>query len=75
MKSLLPHPNVVLFRGVTLPPDPFCIVLEYCKEGSLLKYLQTKEVSESQKLQWSKEIAQGMVKLFFFIYNILASLT
>lgn len=60
-RSLPAHPNVVLFRGVTLPPDPLCIVLEYCKGGSLYHHLKTNDVSNAQKLQWAKEIARGMV--------------
>jgi len=35
MRNLPPHPNVVLFRGVTVPPDPLSIITDYCNGGSL----------------------------------------
>lgn len=65
-RLMVPHPNVVLFRGVCLPPDPFCIVLEYCPGGSLYDYLKShREINISLKLKWAKETARGMVIEFF----------
>lgn len=63
MKDLPPHPNVVLFRGITLPPDPLCIVLDFCKEGSLYSLLRSAAtISDKQKIKFSKQIARGMVR-------------
>jgi len=64
MKDIPPHPNVVLFRGVTMSPDPLCIVLEYCKFGSLLHYLRSDEkITSEQKVKLAKHIARGMAHL------------
>jgi len=64
MKAILPHPNVVLFRGLTLPPDPLCIILAYCKHGSLHNFLKSDaDIPEEQKLRWAKQIARGMVHI------------
>ncbi len=38
--SLRAHPNVVLFLGITSPPQPTAIVIEYCKNGSLYEFLR-----------------------------------
>ncbi len=38
--SLRPHPNVVLFLGITHAPQPTTIITEYCMNGSLFKLLQ-----------------------------------
>lgn len=62
-RKVPPHPNVVLFRGVSLPLDPVCIVTEYCSGGSLYNYLKSKkgklEVVEMKSL--AVDIAKGMV--------------
>lgn len=54
------HPNVVLFRGVTIPPDPFTIVTDYCPDGSLFDLLQSeKKISARQKMSFINDIAKG----------------
>jgi len=44
MRKIPPHPNVVLFRGVTLPPDPITIVTDFCEGGSLREKLTNKDL-------------------------------
>jgi len=64
MSKLSPHPNVVLFRGVTLPPDPFSIVVDFCEGGSLIDLLYSdKVISNVEKLSFIRDIAQGMCHL------------
>jgi len=64
MRNLPPHPNVVLFRGVTVPPDPLSIVTDYCNGGSLNEFLRRNpKVPISKKIQFIKDIAKGMVHL------------
>jgi len=64
MRDLPSHPNVVLFRGVTVPPDPLSIVTDYCNGGSLSEYLKNNpNLSISEKLQFIKDIAKGMLHL------------
>ncbi len=40
LASLRPHPNVILFLGITSPPQPTTIITEYCANGSLYQLLQ-----------------------------------
>jgi len=64
MRNLPPHPNVVLFRGVTVPPDPLSIVTDYCNGGTLSEYLKNHpNLPISEKLQFIKDIAKGMLHL------------
>jgi len=64
MKNLPVHPNVVLFRGITVPPDPLSIVTDYCNGGSLIEYLKNNpKIPISEKIQFIKDIAKGMLHL------------
>ncbi|PRP85200.1 LRR receptor-like serine/threonine-protein kinase GSO1-like [Planoprotostelium fungivorum] len=58
MQNLRPHPHVVLFMGITVPP-------EYCGGGSLLSYLRENfdSVTNEQKMSFIMQIAQGMLHL------------
>ncbi|PRP84500.1 LRR receptor-like serine/threonine-protein kinase GSO1-like [Planoprotostelium fungivorum] len=51
LQHLRPHPNVVLFMGITLPPEPLSLVTEYCGGGSLFRK------------KFITQIAQGMLHL------------
>lgn len=57
--------NVVLFLGYTMPPDPFCIVTEFCEHGSLASMLMDSsvEISEATQLKILMGIARGMLHL------------
>src|SRR5690349_8377061 len=63
--KLKPHPNIVLFRGMTT--NPFCLVFDYCEGGSLENYINGNhgKISLNQKLSWSSDIANGMTHLHF----------
>jgi len=64
MKSLRPHPNVVLLLGVALPPNPLCIVTEYVENGSLWDYLASAaKIPLRQKIRFVRGIAAGMEHL------------
>jgi len=39
--SMKPHTNVVLFLGITSPPQPLAIVTEFCAGGSLWHYIKS----------------------------------
>jgi len=41
LKQLRPHPNVVLFLGITLSPQPVTIVTEFCEGGSLYNMIHS----------------------------------
>jgi len=62
MSKLPPHPNVVLFLGVTLPPDPLSIVCELCEGGALYHYLHSPETALAtiHKISLIRDIAEGM---------------
>jgi serine/threonine protein kinase len=39
----LRHPNIVLFLGATVSPDPLCIVTELVSRGALMKEIEHPE--------------------------------
>lgn len=49
-----------MFRGVCLPPDPLCLIVDFCEGGSLKSYLQRKKVKKDIKLGFAYDIAMGM---------------
>ncbi|PRP81755.1 putative receptor protein kinase [Planoprotostelium fungivorum] len=64
VQNLRGHPNVVLFLGITFPPQPLSLLTEYCGGGSLHSYLNRSEaVPESQKFYFIQKIALGMLHL------------
>jgi len=70
MISLPPHPNVVRMYGISIDGTQPIIVMEYCSGGSLDKLLfdENTEISMEQKIEWVREIAEGMCHLHK--YNI-----
>lgn len=83
LRNVPPHPNVVLFRGITLPPDPgnstwissayylVCIVTEYCDGGSLLEYIKKNvgNISNEKMISLAIDIARGMFHLHTGIHD------
>eukprot|EP01117_Protostelium_nocturnum_P012394 TRINITY_DN4575_c0_g1_i1.p1 TRINITY_DN4575_c0_g1~~TRINITY_DN4575_c0_g1_i1.p1 ORF type:complete len:1875 (+),score=604.74 TRINITY_DN4575_c0_g1_i1:191-5815(+) len=63
LKSLRPHPNVVLFLGMTFPPQPLSLITEFCDGGNLYDYLREKTVDEATKSNMILNIARGMLHL------------
>jgi serine/threonine protein kinase len=57
----LRSPQIVHFYGAATEPK-FCMVLEYCANGSLFHYMQdgTHQVPWDLVLQWGQEIAKGV---------------
>jgi hypothetical protein len=60
---------VVLFRGVTLPPDPITLVVDFCNGGSLLQYIRkhASAVDMETKITWLSDIGTGMVDINFHL--------
>jgi len=64
MRNLPPHPNVVMFRGITVPPDPLSIVTDFCNGGPLSEYLKNNpNLPIPEKIRFIKDIAKGMLHL------------
>ena len=42
MKNIGQHPHIVNFLGCISVSPPFCLIVEYCKNGDLLTYLNKK---------------------------------
>ncbi|PRP78865.1 hypothetical protein PROFUN_01038 [Planoprotostelium fungivorum] len=63
LQQLRPHPNVILFIGMCLPPDPISIVTEYCECGSMYSYLRTYNCDLDLKYSFVTGIARGMLHL------------
>jgi len=71
MRKLPVHRNVVLFIGITLPPDSLSIITEFCEDGSLSTYLaKNPRLSMSLKIQFIRDIAKGMLHLHRGIPNV-----
>eukprot|EP01117_Protostelium_nocturnum_P005022 TRINITY_DN1814_c0_g1_i5.p1 TRINITY_DN1814_c0_g1~~TRINITY_DN1814_c0_g1_i5.p1 ORF type:complete len:1367 (+),score=346.67 TRINITY_DN1814_c0_g1_i5:84-4184(+) len=61
LKTLRPHPNVVLLLGIVL--QPLSLVTEFCEGGSLFRYLRFESPTYKEKLQIIVGIAKGMFHL------------
>ena len=49
--NLLRHPNLVMFIGASVVPPNFCIITEFCSNGSLYEFLRVKGV-----VKWESRI-------------------
>lgn len=68
LKNLIPHPNTILFYGVT--NEPASIVMEYCQNGSLYYHLHSSvDISLEAKRRILLGVARGMSHLHF--YNVI----
>ncbi|XP_003747226.1 mitogen-activated protein kinase kinase kinase 12 [Galendromus occidentalis] len=57
----LNHPNLVRFKGVCSQAPCYCLVMEYCPNGSLYDVLHNgRPVAPCIVVEWSKHIAAGM---------------
>jgi len=63
LQNLRAHPHVVLFIGMTVPPQPLTMITEYCQGGSLYDYLRTHECDLERKKKFIIGIALGMLHL------------
>ncbi|PRP79711.1 LRR receptor-like serine/threonine-protein kinase GSO1-like [Planoprotostelium fungivorum] len=63
LQNLKGHPNVVLFIGMTVPPQPLTMVTEFCDGGSLYDYIRGNRVDMKLKYHWINGIALGMLHL------------
>ncbi|PRP79755.1 serine/threonine-protein kinase CTR1-like [Planoprotostelium fungivorum] len=64
LQSLRSHPNLVMFIGTTIPPDPLSLVTEFCECGSLDGYLQKNPDTPFDVLsKFVIDIARGMLHL------------
>ena len=63
MKSLRPHPNVVLFQGVCIQNKDVFLVFEYVAAGDLWSYLTNHEIEESNQYSMLHGISSGMLHL------------
>eukprot|EP01117_Protostelium_nocturnum_P014861 TRINITY_DN5701_c0_g1_i1.p1 TRINITY_DN5701_c0_g1~~TRINITY_DN5701_c0_g1_i1.p1 ORF type:complete len:2449 (-),score=807.95 TRINITY_DN5701_c0_g1_i1:2-7348(-) len=63
LQNLRPHPNVVLFLGMTFPPQPLAIIIEFCDGGNLYNYLRENTASDDTKMKFIINISRGMLHL------------
>ncbi|PRP84455.1 putative Leucine-rich repeat receptor protein kinase EXS precursor [Planoprotostelium fungivorum] len=63
LQNLRSHPNVVLFIGMTIPPQPLTMITEFCEGGSLYDFLRKNTVGLEMKMEWITGIALGMLHL------------
>lgn len=57
---LLKHENIVSLVGVCLQPPDLCLVLEYCRGGSLNRVLAGRTIRPAVLVDWAIQIANGM---------------
>lgn len=58
LASLPEHDNLVVFLGVTLPPDPLCFVTDFYEGGSLYAYIHNKDLKISGITKVKSEIGE-----------------
>ncbi|PRP79105.1 hypothetical protein PROFUN_11661, partial [Planoprotostelium fungivorum] len=65
LQNLRAHPNVVLFIGLTFPPQPLSLVTEFCEGGDLGGYLQrnAQTITEALRMKFILGVAKGMYHL------------
>lgn len=57
---LLRHENIVRLEGVCLEQPNLCLVLEYCRGGSLNRVLAGRKIRPVVLVDWAIQIARGM---------------
>ncbi|KAL1510042.1 hypothetical protein ABEB36_004698 [Hypothenemus hampei] len=57
---LLRHENIVSLEGVCLQQPNLCLVLEYCRGGSLNRVLAGRKIRPDILVDWAIQIARGM---------------
>lgn len=57
---LLQHLNIVSLEGVCLKGPNLCLVLEYCRGGSLNRVLAGRKIRPDVLVDWAIQIARGM---------------
>lgn len=57
---LLNHENIVQLEGVILQEPNLCLVLEYCRGGSLNRVLAGRKIRPDVLVDWAIQIARGM---------------
>ncbi|KAK9680463.1 Protein tyrosine and serine/threonine kinase [Popillia japonica] len=57
---LLKHENIVSLEGVCLREPNMCLVLEYCRGGSLNRVLTGRKIRPDVLVDWAIQIARGM---------------
>ncbi|XP_065158014.1 mitogen-activated protein kinase kinase kinase 11 isoform X4 [Atheta coriaria] len=62
---LLNHENIVSLEGVCLTEPNLCLVLEYCRGGSLNRVLSGKKIRPDVLVDWAIQIAKGM----YYLHN------
>ncbi|PRP82637.1 putative leucine-rich repeat receptor-like protein kinase [Planoprotostelium fungivorum] len=63
IQNLKSHPNIVMFIGMSFPPQPLSLITEYCEGGSLFIYLRQTICCLELKIRFMREIALGMLHL------------
>jgi hypothetical protein len=62
------HPNIVVYFGCTLEPPRVGIVMEFCKNGDLKKYLADKSL-EAFDLNKRLKILKGIVSAMVYLHS------
>ncbi|PRP79768.1 hypothetical protein PROFUN_12630 [Planoprotostelium fungivorum] len=62
LQGLKHHPNVVMFIGISVTPDPVSLVTEFCSGGNLLEFCinHKKDIPLENKIKFILGIASGM---------------
>ncbi|PRP81868.1 LRR receptor-like serine/threonine-protein kinase GSO2-like [Planoprotostelium fungivorum] len=63
LQRLKAHPNIVMFIGMTFPPQPLSLVTEFCAGGALFDHLRKNKCTMEDKIKFIGEISLGMLHL------------
>jgi len=57
----LHHPNIIRFKGACTQPPCYCMVMEYCPNGTLYNFLRNGNILPPRlTVDWAVQIASGM---------------
>uniref|UniRef100_A0A0P6D808 Mitogen-activated protein kinase kinase kinase n=1 Tax=Daphnia magna TaxID=35525 RepID=A0A0P6D808_9CRUS len=57
----LNHPNIIRFKGACNQAPNYCLVMEYCPNGTLYDFLRSEnKLSPQLTFEWAVQIASGM---------------
>jgi mitogen-activated protein kinase kinase kinase 9 len=57
------HVNIVALKAISLQDPNFCLVMEYCRGGTLNRALQRYKLMPDVLVDWAQQIASGMCYL------------
>lgn len=61
--KMIKHPNIVYLKDVLMSNNKYYLILEYCKNGSLKKFMKGKILTENELYHYMTQIKDGLKEL------------